>query len=719
MALVNFQRRLPFILLVTTLLVLSAVDSQAVAQQVNIMSVGSLRSWFSSMGCEIEEGRVLTQQDGLEWPAYYQYQDCEAAKGLWIGTTNFTDPRAPGVTFTHKVVHIGPRVNGQGEFYPTRFEMVSRLDPPQVTVDGNPTSSGKPFTVDRIDPTLPCDRMLINEDNTSIGLHMTRKIMAWQQGYHDNYFIYDYVFTNNGNLNDDATIEAPSQTLTGVYIFFQYRYSPCAESRAVTQDHSSWGFYTMNDSRGDGLNPASTFFPGNADNDLRIQYSWHGRDAADLLDPDDLGASVWTIRSGVPFSDNTDTSGRLTEPQWVGIQTLHADRSASDRTDDPNQPSTTSYQSSDDNLNQNKSNSQFDPGTMDAQYAWMQLGHVSPRHADKVGRQASPVVNGDASLGTTGGFSVANGYGPYTLAPGDSIHIVLAEGVAGLSRAAAIRIGRAYKLGNKYTPPLPGGITAAAKDDSVYTIRDSLIQMFRRAKANFSTGYQQIPEAPYPPKSFDVTSRGDGIALSWDTYAGGPTVTGFRLYRAVGRYDGNYVQLNNGIDLPSTTRSYFDTSIVRGADIYYYLQAVGDPTQNTGGSNTPAGVALTSNRIFTQTYDPAQLRRQADPEMSHIRIVPNPFSTGAYYSNTDANALRFPGAKDRIAFFNIPGRCRIRIFTEMGELVNTIDHSNGSGDEYWNSTTSSNQVIVSGIYIVVFENLDTGPKSIQKLIVIR
>ena len=53
-------------------------------------------------------------------------------------------------------------------------------------------------------------------------------------------------------------------------------------------------------------------------------------------------------------------------------------------------------------------------------------------------------------------------------------------------------------------------------------------------------------------------------------------------------------------------------------------------------------------------------------------------------------------------FLNIPGHCIIRIYTENGNLINTIHHENGSGDERWNSNTSSGQVVVSGIYIVHF-----------------
>lgn len=52
----------------------------------------------------------------------------------------------------------------------------------------------------------------------------------------------------------------------------------------------------------------------------------------------------------------------------------------------------------------------------------------------------------------------------------------------------------------------------------------------------------------------------------------------------------------------------------------------------------------------------------------------------------------------------------------MGELITTVEHTNGTGDDYWDSTTSSRQIVVSGIYIAVFENLDTGEKKIQNLL---
>jgi len=90
--------------------------------------------------------------------------------------------------------------------------------------------------------------------------------------------------------------------------------------------------------------------------------------------------------------------------------------------------------------------------------------------------------------------------------------------------------------------------------------------------------------------------------------------------------------------------------------------------------------------------------------------VPNPYNlTTLQYGE--------PG-KDRIMFLNIPPICTIRIFTERGDLIKTIEHTDGSGDEAWNSVTSSRQVVVSGLYIAHFETPD-GESAIRKFVIIR
>ena len=335
------------------LLAASLVCSVPSRAQVEIrwMAVGSLNHWFASTGHEIEEGRVSVQQDGLQWPAYYKYQDMEAASGLWLGVTNWKDQG--GTTYLQKVVHVGPRVNGLGEFYPVTFKTVSRFAPPSVFADGNASTGGAPLSSTTIDPTLKCDRMIVNTVNTAIGVTMTRKVLAWCQTYNDNYFVYDYTFTNTGQIDGSAAAPLASQTLTGFYVFIQSRYACTYDGSQEIGNPTSWGINSMNDARGDGVKPDPV------GQQFRCRFTWQG------LFPqfagahyDNLGAPMFT--PALPANDPADTVGRLAAAQFVGTVTLHADRSATDTTDDVSQPSTTTYFGSDEKLNPPTSNnSQF------------------------------------------------------------------------------------------------------------------------------------------------------------------------------------------------------------------------------------------------------------------------------------------------------------------------------------------------------------------------
>ncbi|MFZ4619589.1 MAG: hypothetical protein ACOYNS_03450 [Bacteroidota bacterium] len=677
----KFLARVSFFLL----LIITGASSQ-VAEQKTWMSVGAIHNWFSNYGSEREEGWVAEQQYGLQWPALYAHQDMQAAKGLWIGTTNFTDAKG---TYSNKVVHVGPRVTGAGEFFPMKFDMVSKYEPTTVKVDDSPTY-GKLIDAHPVDNTMKWERMIDNVVNTSIGLTMNRKILAFSQQYHDNYIVFDYTFKNTGDIDEKGTKRAPV-TLTGVYVYFQNRLSVNADTRLVIGNATGWGINTLNDSRGDTV-IASTFFPGNKDNDVRASYAWHGKYPS-FTQYDNIGAPVF-----IPYYDKTDTTGRIGAPQFVGWGTLHASTSSSNTADDVKQPSTTTFEESDGI--HTKNNDQYNPSAMVEEYAMMAKGHTQ-RHADKVGPA------GDPSLNTSGGMSFATGYGPYTIAPGESIRIVIAEAAAGLSREAAVSVGRQFKY---------GAINAAAKNDSVYTGRDSLFSTFRRAIANFKSNWS-VPLPPPPPKTFNVNSGAGKIILNWTPNtdnAADPAVVKWELWRAVGRSDSTYYKVWEG-----TGNSYNDTTAAINVAHYYYLSAVGDPAANTGVAGTPPG-GLKSSRYYTQTYVPAYRRTAPAKNLAEvkgkIRIVPNP------YVINGKGGLLYPGESDKIAFVNIPGRCTIRIYSELGELVKTIDHgttaATETGSHDYDMTTSSNQIIASGLYIAVITT-PAGEKEILKFVVIR
>ena len=668
------------------------------------LSAGSLHNWYSEIGSECEAcGFVKTQQDGLRWPGVYRYTDMQAAKALWIAARDVTDES--GAAYPARVVHVGPRVSGSGEFFPLRFEMISRRDPPAVFVDGALSVPEAEMANDNVDPDQIPDVMIVNEANTLLGVTMERKIMQFSQEYHDNYHVMEYTFTNTGNTDGDPDIELPDQTLEGVYFFFQWRLSVAKETRYVIGNGTGWGLNAMLDTRGDGVKPDP---PGE---DFRAQFVWHGK-FPPFTAYDNLGGPI--LPQALPAANiaPTDTLGRLGASQFAGIVTLHADTSPADPTDDPAQPATTTWIGSDESYT--SQNDAFNPAKMEVEYSLITSGHRSPRHADVVepsGMDGFLNPTGSPALGTPGGFSNANGYGPYTLAPGESVRIVIAEAAAGLSREANIAIGRAYKdSGANDALPISyevgGRAHAMTKNEWVFTSRDSLFQTFRRARANFESGYA-IPRPPAPPAIFEVNGGGDRIGLQWQPYASEALPDEWEIYRAQGRFDSTYTLVHSA---PGSATSYDDTTPIRGIDYYYYIVGVRSSSDTNG--MTPAG-PLRSSRYYAQTYTPTQLKRPAGESLSDIRIVPNPFNIG---SSPD---VRFPDQTDKLAFFNIPGQCTIEIYTPLGEFVDRIEHSDGSGDAFWDHTTASRQVVASGLYIAVVTDTETGERAIKKFVLIR
>jgi len=673
-----------------SLLLLGTISS-ILADETRWLSIGQLHDWFSSGGCEVEVGRrhlIPDQQDGLQWPAQFRAQDVKAAKGLWIGAVNYDDP-STGQTYPYKVVHVGPRVMDElSEFMPVDFRLVARYARPQVYVDGVPASE-LDFTdlVDEVDNTIPGDRMIINTLNTSLGITMTRRVHAFSQPYHDNYFVVEYVFKNTGIYNLDG--DSHNLNLEDVYFFWQERYAMTKEADSYgvnwMPQNATWGRNTMNEVLGENGN----YLSGDPTNPFRVSYAWQGLHKGWGGEGDNIGAP------------NYRGDGHLGASQFAGVMTLHADMSSSDPSNDPYQPSSTPYPDSDGPYN--SGNNHFNSAKMATEYLLMSSGHPNKSHAEEVGAGYA-----DEFGSTGGGYSLGRGYGPYDISKGDSIVIVTVEAVAGLSRSKHYSIGADW---------LSGAISNDEKNTLVMTGKDSLFQAFTRAQSTWDNGLT-INHEPPPPDLFQVTSGGDRIIVEWsNTAESWANFSGYKIYRAIHVPDTTYdliAELG-----PGETR-YDDKTAVRGFDYYYYLTTVSDGANN----DIAPGVPMESSLFYTRTNQPASLKRQAGT-LDRIRIVPNPY-------NIKARDLQYGvGGPDRIMFLDIPPTCKIRIFTERGDLIYSIDHIDGSGDEAWNSITSSRQVIVSGIYIAHFEVLDDykdwktgelvkkGSAGIEKFIVIR
>lgn len=699
------------------MLLLGRINEVHAQAETRWLNIGEMQHKLSATGAEPE----VMRQSGLQYPGLISNATHFNRKSLWIGVKEHTDEN--GDTWAPRLAHTGPRVFNLDEFYPKPMKLISRFEAPEVVVDGF-QSFQEPVQVDEVDPSLKADRMVVREANTVLGVTMHNKVRAFSNPYHDNYLIYEYTFTNTGNVDGDEKIELPNQTLEEVVFYTETKY----QYQQHRGNISAPGTNTMNDVVGDGME--------NYEVDFRAIYAWAGNVPWPTANA--LGSPVWND-NGWMITEG-DSSGRLAAPEFVTRATIHADKSATDKTDDPNQPSVMGTIRGGDPITNN--NDAWTQSHMADEYKYIHAdfnyrdygkGTQYPHHADKVApkepadcwecRMANQT--GFPSLGHGGGWISTVSWGPYTLKPGESVRIVYVEGFAGISYFdAAVKIGKAYKRsGGDDELKIPfdansnGTIEAEEKKTKnmwVLSGRDSLWQMLERATTNFKSGYE-VPKEPMPPKRFEVTSGTDRITLDWTTYDGGEPAHGWEVYRTRNRYQGAYEddwQYQKIAELSPKARHYEDTEVTRGISYFYYVQAVGDKNQDPTGK-TPTDVRLKSNRYYSQTYTPAFLRRPPGSTISDARVVPNPYHLGS-----DQN-VRWPDQQDKIGFLDVPGQSTIKIYSELGELIETIEHTDGSGDEFWDLTTSSNQVIVSGIYVAVIEDHDTGEQIIRRFVVVR
>jgi len=693
-------------------LVLSTGLNELSAQySIKWLNVGSFHSSYS-------EGLVNREEEPwgnapLMWPSMDFHAGNSRAQAFWMGATNFTDEN--GTTFPHKIAHIGPRSGGDVQFFAVEQSITSKFDP-EITVDGA-KSFEKYVFVNTMDPSMKPDRIMTVSNNSRIGITTVATMNAFSQEYHDDYHIIEYSFTNTGNVDGDEDIEL-SADLEGVIFFFIHRYMVHDASSWIRGGGAPWGKFTMNDAVGDGHE--------DYDVDFRAQYAWAG------LNPDNTSFS--SIGGPMMFphwaSAGWDTTGRLAAGQMVGRVTIQSPDTYGSG-DTGSQPSTMGVMGSDD---PNLTTDEYNTTLMQIQYdnymspAKVGGGRIYPHHADDIepdGNFDTPTNAPNIYDGVydEGGWSVIEGHGPYNIPFGGTVNIVVADGVNGLSMKAKYDIGKLYKATGA-TPDesamLEYNGTSMTKNQWALTAKDSLFKTFERALANHAAGYS-IPQPPYPPESFAVTSGTDKITLSWVASSSGPSRTGWHVYRAKGTYNFPYVGEaladHGGLgheliaELSGSATSYEDATAARGESYYYFIQAVGDAADNNGGALTPAG-ALKSNQHWTQTYLPASLKRAPGANLEAIRVVPNPYHVGA---TTD---VRFSD-RDKLAFLDVPGSCTIKIYTQLGELVETITHTDGSGDEYWDQTTSSRQVVASGLYIAHITDDATGDTAERKFVIIR
>ena len=339
-------------------------------------------------------------------------------------------------------------------------------------------------------------------------------------------------------------------------------------------------------------------------------------------------------------------------------------------------------------------------------------------------------------------------YGPYTLAPGDSVRFVLAE-IAGVMDYKEVNAGDP----NGYFP-----------DSTKTAIRRNAANARKAFQWGFGAMVDGTPiaaDAPEPPPAPVTVARNisEGlhkpiVGVSWDKvaeitaltdgmgntfYGGLADLQGYRVYRSSDFQftseteppvfrgaawdlvaDIPKAAFSTYLDATTDTYEYSDSTAVFGFRYAYFVSPYWTPSGSWVSVNgtVVSGLPELAAGDYNQS---APTAAAPGPSVSmDVFTVPNPY----VYND----AARSFGRTDpyKIEFRNLPERCTIRIYTLMGDLVRVVEHSpdaqgNLYGSTGWDQKSTSGVLVAPGLYIYNVESKTSGvPGSFTgKLMIVR
>jgi len=264
--------------------------------------------------------------------------------------------------------------------------------------------------------------------------------------------------------------------------------------------------------------------------------------------------------------------------------------------------------------------------------------------------------------------------------------------------------------------------------------REKLLFNAKWAKDLFDMEFRGPEPPPSPP--LKITAQYGRATLEWKWNEGdqgvNPEITtdrqsgimdfqGYRIYKGtdesgpftkLAEFDiaGDEYGYNTGLEY-----SYVDSGLVSASTYYYAVTSfdIGDESRDVESLESSIRDNLT---IVQPTVQPKN-------KLDEIMVVPNPYRGDVDYTQVgswETTDRGYWSESDRkIAFFNVPAFCKIKIYTLAGDHVDTVIHNDSnSGIATWNLISKNNQAIVSGLYLYVVED-NSGNRKVGKFMVIK
>ena len=259
-------------------------------------------------------------------------------------------------------------------------------------------------------------------------------------------------------------------------------------------------------------------------------------------------------------------------------------------------------------------------------------------------------------------------------------------------------------------------------------LKDNINAVHDLYEANKQAVGKWIASGP-PPAPGVSAIPGDGqVTIKWssageshvDPVTGVTDFAGYRVWKSPTGVEGTWTLiadfdklddfgLNSGLPSKDAQGNYqYVDNQVHNGFAYWYAVTVYD----RGDLEQVGSLESSQNSNKIQVY-PGPVGTNAG---DNIYVYPNPYR---FQATWDPQPGPQQPAGNRIRFNNIPGRCTIRIYTMSGDLVATLEHTDGTGYHDWEflSDRGQPQKIVAGIYL--YSVRGEGVDYVDKFVVLR
>ncbi len=525
------------------------------------------------------------------------------------------------------------------------------------------------------DKDMFAENTIISNYATKRGITVTKKAYSWSYPGYSDFIILDLTFENTGDSDGDGVADlngGAGLQLDDTFFIFSERFYISLAGHTWHGSTALYGYAQTELVKDDWskYTEAPNYDGPASGQGLKMYYGYDGDNP--FVPWDDTGQ---------PFKSDVSTyasisvgkirfEGELTAYQYAGMAPIAYMPGAA------NDPSTWTYDTGGDA-------SFVAPKVADQPYTykWGEFRQKDdfdqpdartltyPAMYNALTGPASTIMDNSTEMGQIHGTFA---YGPYDLAVGDKVRIVLVT-------AAAAPVEENF-----------WGWALTAKVDEMHTDRtfNNLVKHVNAAKDAFKWGYDLPDPPPDVEVKVGVTPEANN-RLTWDAgvadatdpdYSGAEArdVAGLRVYHSEIKVD-NWKLL---ADLPPTATEYVDEKSVAGFVYVYTVRAYDtghDDWNGTGmaipsleGGNSSPEQKAAGGRPFVP-FVPAN--SAADQMQKQVVVVPNPYR--------DDGAHAYP-AKERVRFLNLPHKCKVRIFTASGDLFGEFTHDDPSkGEANW------------------------------------